>query len=193
MGVRCRDCGRESRLEPQCLERPSTPLIQLLFSCKSYQHFLLTPTITPHSWALFSLFTAHQGEGSERERRQREEAEEGKEKWNILAPDFNWQNGSALSFSFPPSSLTQNSFPRGLFICELIMALCFNFLFLTGYCLCQCSCNIARHQTAKRSAGIFLSRTRCIFAAFMPAHKHFSGSFFFLDKLFHSVEGEHIS
>lgn len=63
MGVRCRDCGRESRLEPQCLERPSTPLIQLLFSCKSYQHFLLTPTITPHSWALFSLFTAHQGEG----------------------------------------------------------------------------------------------------------------------------------
>lgn len=99
MGVRCRDCGRESRLEPQCLERPSTPLIQLLFSCKSYQHFLLTPTITPHSWALFSLFTAHQGEGSERERRQREEAEEGKEKWNILAPDFNWQNGSALSFS----------------------------------------------------------------------------------------------
>lgn len=78
MGVRCRDCGRESRLEPQCLERPSTPLIQLLFSCKSYQHFLLTPTITPHSWALFSLFTAHQGEG--RARRQRDGAEEGKEK-----------------------------------------------------------------------------------------------------------------
>lgn len=71
MGVRCRDCGRESRLEPQCLERPSTPLIQLLFSCKSYQHFLLTPTITPHSWALFSLFTAHQGEGSEREKTER--------------------------------------------------------------------------------------------------------------------------
>lgn len=72
MGVRCRDCGRESRLEPQCLERPSTPLIQLLFSCKSYQHFLLTPTITPHSWALFSLFTAHQGEG-----------ERGRERENI--------------------------------------------------------------------------------------------------------------
>lgn len=68
MGVRCRDCGRESRLEPQCLERPSTPLIQLLFSCKSYQHFLLTPTITPHSWALFSLFTAHQGEGAREDR-----------------------------------------------------------------------------------------------------------------------------
>lgn len=78
MGVRWRDCGRESRLEPQCLERPSTPLIQLLFSCKSYQHFLLTPTITPHSWALFSLFTAHQGEGGHR--RQRDGAEEGREK-----------------------------------------------------------------------------------------------------------------
>lgn len=117
MGVRWRDCGRESRLEPQCLERPSTPLIQLLFSCKSYQHFLLTPTITPHSWALFSLFTAHQGEG--RHRRQRDGAEEGREKWNILAPDFNWQNASALSQLAPR---TLNSFPSRLLMRELIIA-----------------------------------------------------------------------
>lgn len=97
MGVRCRDCGRESRLEPQCLVHPSTPLIQLLFSCKSYQHFLLTPTITPHSWALFSLFTAHQGERREKTE-ETGKIEGGSEKWNISAPFFNQQN------SLTPSS-----------------------------------------------------------------------------------------
>lgn len=40
---------------------PLHSLIPLLFSCASYQHFLPTPTISPHSWALQSLFTAHQG------------------------------------------------------------------------------------------------------------------------------------
>lgn len=110
MGVRCRDCGRESRLEPQCLERPSTPLIQLLFSCKSYQHFLLTPTITPHSWALFSLFTAHQGEGSEREKTERRgRGGERKVKQLLILTDR--MAVPSLSLSAPlPSFITDTEF-----------------------------------------------------------------------------------
>lgn len=177
MGVRCRDCGRESRLEPQCLERPSTPLIQLLFSCKSYQHFLLTPTITPHSWALFSLFTAHQGEG--RERRQRDEAEEGKEKWNILAPDFNWQNGSALSPAPIPSFVADTQLisqgTRYMWAdYHLEFYFCDKLLLLSV--LLQHPVSI---KTAKATLlSLFFWRTLCILAIFVPAHKLFPSSIF---------------
>lgn len=135
MGVRCRDCGRESRLEPQCLERPSTPLIQLLFSCKSYQHFLLTPTITPHSWALFSLFTAHQGEGREKtEGRARGGVEKSETYQLLILTD---------RVALPPTrrlSPTHNSFPGRPLTYRPITSR--YLIYMPGYCLWQRCCNI---------------------------------------------------
>ena len=154
MGVRCRDCGRESRLEPTVsgapLHSPHPAFVQL-------QKLSALPTDTNNNSTQLGPFNLVYSTSRQRGRgevgcedTERVRARGEREKWNILAPDFNWQRQCPLAA--PLHRWHRIHFPGdSLYVSRLSLS----FLFLRQATVSAAASPI--RQIAERQQLVFLS------------------------------------